>query len=160
MGIRVEVSHPHCRVQVPPMLEIVCGSKTLDSYTVSQEVGRFRGKGEPEEYIPTVEAHSRHHQKTKTEVTVGPSKGLKTRKSSCLNVRGIPPAEYSLCCSVVSWAGRYLPWWEWLYLPWPGCHGRYPLVSCKVGTPHQLETRHPPVSWNGGTPPPSPLAGR
>ena len=55
----------------------------------------------------------------------------KTRKSSCVNARGIPPAAQQMF-TVLIWPGRdggrcYLPWLGGEYLLWPGgtCQGRY-----------------------------------
>ena len=65
----------------------------------------------------------------------------KTRTSSCVNARGIPPAAYqilhllpNLGGGVPTLAGGYLPWPggtypRWGYLPWPG------VPPARVGTP-------------------------
>ena len=78
---------------------------------------------------PTFETKGKHHQKLKTRESMVhkkdlcPQKKSRTRKSYCVNARGIPPTAYQVLHTpppFLTWPGEYLPWLGGGYLCWPG----------------------------------------
>ena len=83
---------------------------------------------------------------------------FKTRKSSCVNSRGIPTAAYQVLHMLSYPGGRYLPW-PGGYLPWPGGYLPWWGVPTLGYPPHiwtWLGKSSPPPSGPGRSTP-SPL---